>query len=278
MVQGNINQILVDDPLPSLIQTENFIGWIYSIDYDNALVMTNDLWKANALGVPHNSFLVAAGFDPSRFSSVSDREKEVILLRVVGSAKLPQDDDLVRTKIDNFQRQQGVVAENGLRDYDDITLNQLQFGGLACRVLGTFYMAEGDLKLGSDLESFATAASLSVYRPRGEALRSIVNYVDSIRLRTAQEQAQQLGIQQTIEPFRIGTVRYTSTDRIHRSTQDEQVPMYIQPSDFLARRTAVFGMTRTGKSNTVKHLVSVVKEVAEKSGVPIGQIIYDVDG
>ena len=48
--------------------------------------------------------------------------------------------------------------------------------------------------------------------------------------------------------------------------------------DFLARRTAVFGMTRTGKSNTVKQLVSVVMRTGSQCGLKIGQIIYDLNG
>ncbi len=93
----NINSILSKDFLPSLIQPENFIGWTYGIDYETALVMTNDLWKAKSLGIPHNCFLVAATFDPEKFGSTPPEDQEVILLRVIGSAKLPQDDDLVRT-------------------------------------------------------------------------------------------------------------------------------------------------------------------------------------
>lgn len=274
----NINKIMKGDELARLVQGENFVGWVYSIDYDSALVMTNDLWKANALGIPHNSFLVAASFDPERFAEVPPQEREIILLRVVGSAKLPQDDDLVRAKIDHFQQRRSVNDEDETRDYDDITRNQMQFGGLSCRVLGTFYAKEGELNLGSDLESFATAARFNVYRPRGEALRMIVNHVDPLRRRRAAEEAQQLGIQAPIPPFQVGTVRYTSTDRLHRRDDVEKVPVSIQPSDFLARRTAVLGMTRTGKSNMVKQTVSVVKQVADEGGVRIGQIIYDING
>lgn len=198
----NINQILQSDPLVSLVQKENFVGWVFAIDYDTARVMTNDLWKANALGVPHNCFLVAATFNPDEFAKVPAEEREVILLRVVGSAKLPQDDDLVRTKIDHFQQQTGVYDGSGPRDYDDITRNQIQFGGLECRVLGTFYMMEGELWLGSDLESFATAARLNVYRPRGAALQMIVNHVDPTRRKKAVEEAQQLGIKNPIRRFK----------------------------------------------------------------------------
>lgn len=138
-----INPVLQDDPLVQLVQKDNFVGWIYRIDYDTAHLMTNDLWKANALGVPHNSFLLAAPFDPDNFASVPHPEREVILLRVVGSSRLPQDDDLVRAKVDHYQDQYNVYA----RDYDDITLNQMQFGGLECRVLGTFYMRGGPAHL-----------------------------------------------------------------------------------------------------------------------------------
>lgn len=274
----NINAILGDNPLSQLIQKDNFIGFVYGIDYDRALVMTNDYWKSRAKGIPHNCFLIGATFDTDRFAGVDEADKEVILLRVIGSAKLPQDDDMVRTKIDHFQGQTNLNYELNERDLDDLTLNKLQFGGLECRVLGTFYLKAGELYLGSDLESFATASRLKVYRPRGEALNIIANYIDPIRRRAGQEQAQAMGIANEVAPFQVGTVRYTSTDHMHRQEEADQVPVGIQPMDFLARRTAVLGMTRTGKSNLVKQLVSVVKRVSDIAGLPIGQIIYDING
>ena len=84
MLQNTISQILQADPLVRLVQRENFVGWVYQIDYDRAWVMTNDLWKARALGVPQNSFLVAAAFDPDQFQRVAPEDREVILLRVIG--------------------------------------------------------------------------------------------------------------------------------------------------------------------------------------------------
>lgn len=273
------NVLMSNDPLIKLIQPANFVGWTFSIDYEYALVMTNDLWKAQALGVPHNCFLIATTINPENYAGIREEDKEIILLRVLGSTKLPQDDDLVRTKIDFFQQRESVFGNDTEREIDDLTQNQLQFGGLKCRVLGTFYKYDDDLWLGSDIESFATASRFNVYRPHGEALKTIVNYVDPIRRNAAREAAVQSGLQGEPDPFRIGTVRYTSTDRLHRkSERAEEVPVYLQPSDFLARRTAVLGMTRTGKSNMIKQLVSVVKKVADEGGVNIGQIIYDING
>jgi len=274
----NVNQILRADFLPKLIQVDNFVGWTYAVDYEYAYVMTNDLWKYKALGIPHNCFLVATAIRPDDLANTPEEDREIILLRVIGSSKLPQDDDLVRTKIDYFKDQKGIF-ENQERKMDDITQNELQFGGLKCRVLGTFFVDNGELWLGSDLESFATAARLNVYRPHGEALHTIVNYLDPIRRQSAKEAAQQLGLAGEIAPFQIGTVRYTSTDRLHRrDPRAEKVKVFVQPADFLARRTAVLGMTRTGKSNMIKQMVSVVKRVSDESGAKIGQIIYDING
>lgn len=275
---NHLSELLQEDHLVKLVQKDNFMGWVYSIDYDTALVITNDLWKAKVQGVPHNSFLVAASFDPSEYHKVPEEDKEVILLRVIGSTKLPQDDDMIRTRIDNYQQQTGAFLDDPRKDFDDITKNMLQFGGLQCRVLGTFYVKDNDLWLGSDIESFAVSVRLNVYRPSGSALKTIVNYIDPIRKRKAQQDAEQLGLKGLVSPFPIGTVRYTSTDRLHRSSQEDLVEVVIQPSDFLARRTAVLGMTRTGKSNTIKQMVSVIKRISDDCDVRIGQIIYDING
>jgi len=274
----NVNSILSASSFAKLLQPKNFVGWVYAIDYELAYVMTNDLWKYRALGVPHNCFLVAASFDPANLANVPQEEQEIILLRVLGSSKLPQDDDLVRTKIDHFKDQKSPMGTLD-RQMDEITQNELQFGGLKCRVLGTFFIDGDELWLGSDLESFATATRLNVYRPHGQALEIIVNYVDPLRRNAAREMAEQLGLKGEIKPFQIGTVRYTSTDRLHRrDPRSEKVPVFVQPADFLARRTAVLGMTRTGKSNMIKQMVSVVKRVADESHAKIGQIIYDING
>lgn len=276
-------KLLKNDELVKLVQEENFVGYIYKIDYDIAQVMTSDILKQKVLGIPHNCFLVAAEFDPNNINGDSLQDLEIILLRVVGSAKLPLDDDLIKTKIDKFQNQNNKFQahrkiQNSTNEYDNITLNKIQFHGLECSILGTFYRRDDLLWLGSDLESFMSSTKFNVYRPRGKALETIVNYVDPIRRNKAREDMKELGVRGEIDSFPIGTVRYTSTDRLHRGKDEDKVRVSIQPTDFLARRTAVFGMTRTGKSNMVKQTVSVVKKVADDGGIKIGQIIYDING
>lgn len=267
---------LAKDELLTLIQKENFVGWIYSIDYEKALVITNDLWKSNVKGIPHNSFLLATAFEPDKYGEAEEADKEVILLRVIGSCRLPQDDDMIKTKIDNYQNKTGVFNDES--GFDSLTRNRLQFGGLECRVLGTFYMKQQELNLGSDVETFYTSLQMRVFMPTSNSLEKVVNFVDPIRKKRSLEDFRELGIQGEVSPFRIGTVRYTSTDRLHRAENVEKVKFYIQPADFLARRTAVLGMTRTGKSNMIKQTVSVVKEISSKHNLKIGQLIFDING
>lgn len=271
----NILNKVSSDKLVSLIQTENYVGRIYSIDYENALVLTNDAWKQKVNGVPQNAFLIATTIDPSKYNETDEFDKEVILLRVNGSCKLPQDDDNIRTKLDSIQNK---TATYNAEQPDVLTQNLLQFSGLQCRVLGTFYMKNQELQLGSDIENFSSSLTQAVYLPKGDALKTIVNYVDPIRANKSKEDFRKMGIVCEVEPFEIGTVRYTSSDRLQRRGKEDLVPVVIQPADFLARRTAVLGMTRTGKSNMVKQTVSVVKKVSKDANLKIGQLIFDING
>ena len=209
-----IGKISNDNKLCELIQLQNFVGWIYSMNYDKALVMTNDDWKMKVKGIPHNSFLIATNLNPEKFIESSEIDQEVVLLRVTGSCKLPQDDEIIKTKIDNYQNMQSIELDE--KDYDMITKSKMQFGGLECRILGTFYLKNNELNLGSDIENFSTSLKMKVFMPTGTALKNIVNYVDPIRRKRAEEEFKELGLPKRVEPFPIGTVRYTSTDRLHR--------------------------------------------------------------
>ena len=78
-MQNIISKLNECDKLSKLIQEENFVGWVYNIDYEKALVMTNDMWKEKVSGIPHNSFLLAAPFNPQKYGDVRDIDRQVIL-------------------------------------------------------------------------------------------------------------------------------------------------------------------------------------------------------
>jgi len=256
-------------PLAPLIQENQFIGWTCRLDYEHATVLTSDDLKAKAKGVPLHCFLLATNFNPKKPDAKTD---EVILLRVTGSAPLPQDAELLSRKAELLKNRELKISS------EETPRNEFQFGGLLCRILGTFFVKDGRLRLGSDIESYSNATELEVYRPSGRALELIVNYISPERAAAAEAEARRLGLTTGLPTFPIGTVRYSSTDRLHRGEEADQAVFNLNAVDFLSRRTAVFGMTRTGKSNTVKQLVSVVMRASRECHLKIGQIIYDLNG
>ncbi len=256
------------NPLAQLLQKNQFIGWTCRVDYEHATVLTSDDLKAKASGVPLHCFLLATNLKADSI----DTAGEILLLRVIGSAPLPQDAELLQRKSESLKNRELKIAAN------DSPKSEFQFGGLLCRALGTFYLQNNRLRLGSDVENYSNAVDLDVYRPSGAALSSIVNYVSAERAAAAEADAQRLGIANGMPAFPIGTVRYSSTDRLHRGDDAEKAVFNLNAIDFLARRTAIFGMTRTGKSNTVKQLVSVVMRASRECRLKIGQIIYDLNG
>lgn len=278
-----INKVMADmDPLAAFLSDhENaHVGYVYTLGFTEALVLTNDSWKERVSGIPHNSFLIAASFDPSKMAEAHEFDKEVVLLRVLSPANLPQDADLLKTRIEHNQRRthDELFVDDARDGIDPITHAELQYGGLKCRVLGTFYMDNGNLRMGSDLENYMCSTRLRVFKPRGDVLAKIVNHVNPEVLSKSLEESIKSGFSQLPTPIQIGTVRYTSTARLHRGGGEQLVPVMIQPSDFLSRRTAVLGMTRTGKSNTVKTTVAAVSMAALKDGIKVGQIIFDING
>jgi len=208
-----------DNPLANLLDEHKnvHIGYVYGMSFNEALVLTNDAWKEKVAGIPHNSFLVAAGFDPEKMMTAHEFDREVVLLRVLEPVTLPSDTELVRTVIEHNQRrtEDDVFGSDQHDGHDPITHNELQFGGIKCRILGTFYMDEGALRLGSDLENYMSCTRLRAFKPSAKALETIINHVNPEVLAKAQEEAKKAGFAQMPHPLEIGTVRYTSTARLY---------------------------------------------------------------
>lgn len=279
-----------NNALTSLIDNERHVGFTVSIDFEEAVILTNDYWKENVAGIPANSFLVAASFLPEDYASTPNIDREVVLLRVLGPAALPMDANKLQAMLDSYTKRTQLkrakrasgereVFEFDVRDgFDPYTHTELQFGALRCRIIGAFYLQDSKLQLGADIENFASASHLRAYKPTDDALTKIVNFINPIRKQQAEKKAREMGFMSLPEPFIIGTIRYTSSDRLHRPNGESNVAIGVNPADFLARRTFVGGMTRTGKSNMIKTLSSAVAIAGYKNDVKIGQIIFDING
>ena len=291
-IEQGINSRLVDDRksevkqlFKNLIQPAQYVGDLYSINYETAKVIVTDLQRQKVGGIPSLSFLIATRVNPE--SDDIDFKKEdssFILLRVMDSAPLPQDSEAERIRVETAQRVSGESLHWDQKGAMDArTRNYLSYAGIACRIIGTFYFDENpsnrsaklQLKFGSDISNFYPNRGLKVYKPNSGALEKIVNYCDPITLNSHTEKYK------NSEKVKLGHVRYASTNRNYQKVND--VPVYIYPADLLSQKSALFGMTRSGKSNTTKIIAKSVYELRtpqnlEDQPLRIGQIIFDPNG
>jgi hypothetical protein len=263
--------------LGKLIQPDQYVGEVYSIGYESARVQIHDFHRRRVGGIPSLCFLIATRISSGVEDIDFEREdSSVILLRVMDSVPLPSDAEAERIRIELAQK---VSGERDVNWDDNTTMDAnthhfLSFAGVKCRVIGTFFVDESQhtgklaLRFGSDLSNYYPNEGLKVYKPNEKALAEIVNYLDIDRVDNAQSK-------QRVE---IGEVRYASTNRSFQGVSN--VAVYISPVDLLGQKTALFGMTRTGKSNTTKIILQSVFELRFASDKPrrIGQIVFDPNG
>lgn len=269
-----------------LIQADQYVGDIYSINYETARVIIHDFYREKVGGIPSLSFLIATRVDPSKTDiDFKKEDASFVLLRVMDAAALPQDKEAERIRVETAQRISGETEKH----WDDAgsmdlrTKNILGFAGVQCRIIGTFFLEENghngeaplNLKFGSDISNYYPNRGLKVYKPNGKALEQIVNYADPSSI---QAHTEKYG---NTERVKLGFVRYASTNRKYQQVDD--VPVYIYPADLLSQKSALFGMTRTGKSNTTKIIAKSVFELRTNENpndrpLRIGQIIFDPNG
>lgn len=240
-----------------------FVGRPFYFDYTRVKVLVNDKWKANVRGIPAGAFLLCSyegepGVD------------EIVLARVLGPTTLPTDSDVIASMVDYYKESAPAVGAQHAK-LDTFTRYEFQFSGLECRVLGTFYRdPEGRTVFGADLDNFFSAHNYAVFKPLGKVLEYVVNFREGE------------GIPGGADQVRLGEVRYSAS---RRPGAVPESAVYVSALDFVGKRTALFGMTRTGKSNTVKKVIEATVElsdrgmtVGDETLAPVGQIIFDVNG
>jgi len=259
---------------------EFFVGRPFHLDYDRAHLLVADSWKMKVGGIPQGTFLLA-------FYENEDEVNEALLLRVIKPTKLPTDNEVISSMIEYYK--DNIRTSGRESQLDDFTRYEFSFSGIECRILGTFYVnSEKKTIFGADVENFYSAHNYSVYKPVDKVLEVIANLRDGNTLPGSQAD------------IRIGKIRYSSSSRFQQNMTE--VPVYVNSRDFLGKRTALFGMTRTGKSNTVKKIIQAIEDISSQAkykltdavtepsdtldpfdgnGIPkfpVGQIIFDING
>ncbi|CAM3810542.1 helicase HerA domain-containing protein [Deinococcus frigens] len=262
-------------PLAHLLQEGQYVGETLKMDYRNITVLIHDHLRRTVGGIPHLGYLIASRLTPGQMFDPKDEASSVILLRVLGAAPLPSDN------MDTIVRAEAARRATG-REYhwdtqqvmDGYTRNELSYAGLNCEIVGTFYLGENDsggcdLRFGTDISNFYPNSGMKVYKPIESALSTIVNFRDTA-----------LSPEHPLQDFsvEIGNVRYASSNRTMQGV--DTVAVSIAPIDLLAQRTALFGMSRTGKSNTTKIIARAIYRLRldANNSVRVGQLIMDYNG
>lgn len=261
-------------------------GYVMELGYDSGVVITNDYYKLRVGGLPKNCFLLIRPsplqdlvkpddesaedvstptrrgqlgqglFDlPRRTSPASPLSPHLILARVIEPAATPLAQDVARTYFE--------MRKTHAPEIDVFTRGELQWGAMRVSVLGTFFdhpdpSRDPPIVFGGDVQNFLSPHLYSVHMPPPGVLQELINaFVDP----------------DTRRP--IGSVRLAES---LPGGAGSRVSVYVSPSDFIGARTALFGKTRTGKSNTVKVIAQMVLDAGGGGGVNVGQVIFDLNG
>lgn len=230
------------------------VGTVYTISYSSAVVAVFDHDREQAGGLPKNAFLMAAKQqDDGRF----------ILLRVQKEARLP-------AAAENDQTRQGVIEDSGNAEpwatrMSTWVRDKMSLHGLECSVLGTFIeQTNGSYIYAEDIDNYYAVNELMVWKPDLQTLDTIVNH---------QHRRNDIPINR--ERTKIGMTRFAAAER----EDAVKAEFRINPTDIMKRRTAYFGMSRSGKSNGLKIVAETIYRLREKDpSHRVGQVIFDLSG
>ena len=130
--------------------------------------------------------------------------------------------------------------------------------GLECAVLGTFIPRDdGAYRYAEDIANYYAVNELMVWKPDAESLDLIVNH---------QHRTNDIPIAR--KAAKIGRTRFAAAEPDDATVADFK----INPTDIMKRRTAYFGMSRSGKSNGLKIVAENIYRIREDNAAHrIGQ-------
>ena len=95
--------------LSSIVEEKAYVGEVYSLGYEDALVQIHDFHRRQVGGIPALSFLIATRVQPGRQTDVREEDASVILLRVLDKCDLPDAAESLRVRVETAKRVSGEV-------------------------------------------------------------------------------------------------------------------------------------------------------------------------
>lgn len=246
---------------------ETAIGQVLVLDYDSATLAVHDYHKERADGLARGMFLIAG-------STPSGEEATFVLMRVAGSKRLANQattDDARLTAV-----RESIGQELWSDKLTTWIADEIALGGVEARILGTIsWNTTGSLQFAEDISNYYSARGAYVWKPTDLLLESIVNLAH----RGNSLDFSDLGIPaDTGVRVSIAKTRFAAADP-QDNNSGIHVPVRIDPTDLLKRRTAFFGMSRSGKSNAMKITAQAVYLLRnEYPEFRVGQLIFDPNG
>lgn len=242
-----------------LLTGSRLVGYVISADFDAFTVSTCTALQNTAGPLSRGGFALAMA---------ESSPDTAILLRVQGTARSPLSgmEDMT-----NYE-----MGKRGLPELDRMTSTEMSWSCLRCDVLGCFYEKDTRICFGGDLRSLAAANEYRIYTP-GELLPLLINGVYD----TAEDGS---GVYRAVEytpaPDFVpaGALRPIGCYRPTETLSAPSAPacnLYLD--DVVGHRIALFGKTRSGKSNTLKVIAAAMLEY-NMSTPRLGQLIIDTNG
>jgi hypothetical protein len=89
---ANAAQLEATALLGTLIQNDQYVGEIWSINYETPVVQIHDLHRQRVGGIPNQCFLIATRIAPGNTIDYTLEDSSIVLLRVLNAASLPGDE------------------------------------------------------------------------------------------------------------------------------------------------------------------------------------------
>jgi len=248
------------------LTSENAIGQVLLLDYDTATLAVHDYHRERAGGLARGMFLIS-GPPPS------SEEPTFVLMRVAGAKRLANQattDDARLTAA-----RESIGRELWSEELATWVADEIALGGVEALILGSMtWRTDGTLRFAEDIANYYSARGAYVWKPIGSLLENIVNL--DHRGNSLDLSGLGLSADRGVR-VRVAETRFAASDR--QRDGGVHVPVRINPTDLLKRRTAFFGMSRSGKSNAMKITAQAVYLLRkEHPEFRVGQLIFDPNG
>lgn len=133
-----------------------------------------------------------------------------------------------------------------------------------CRMIGVCYIQPNEIKYYSNIRTYPAPTSLKLYIPSNEFMNNL--FLSAVS-KSDNEEADVI--------FEIGRLQY-GTDPLYTKEYSDKNSVRVQfnATNLLRKRTAIFGKSGYGKSNTVKTVLAMMSTKHDSCG----QLILDTNG